>query len=76
MIDFDETGLYKGFVKNQKGKNSLAEVHIVCPYCGEIHSHGAAEGTRIPHCHCNEPDYNILDWEKQKRKGKGDELWL
>lgn len=20
MIDFDETGLYKGFVKNQKGK--------------------------------------------------------
>lgn len=30
------------------------EVHnkyyIVCPFCGEIHTHGAVEGYRIAHC--------------------------
>lgn len=39
---------------------SKHQVHIVCPYCGEIHSHGKADGTRIPHCHDNKPDYNIV----------------
>lgn len=48
------------------------QVHIVCPYCGEIHSHGNNtghyEGMRVPHCNRitiaerlkETPDYNII----------------
>lgn len=39
---------------------SKRQFHIVCPYCGEIHSHGRAKGTRVPHCNYDKPDYNII----------------
>ena len=45
---------------------SQKQVHIVCPYCGQIHSHGKAIGTRLPHCSYDEADYNILDWKRNR----------
>lgn len=46
------------------------EVYIVCPYCGEIHSHSKAPGYRVPHCddavNRNKPNYCIEVWEKRK----------
>ncbi len=47
---------------------SKHQVHIVCPYCGEVHSHGRAGGTRVPHCLDNdEPDYNIIFFEHEEK---------
>lgn len=46
------------------------EVYIVCPYCGEIHSHSKAPGYRVPHCNDvvnrNKPNYCIEVWEEHK----------
>lgn len=43
------------------------EVYIVCPYCGEIHSHSRAPGDRVPHCNDFENrqkrNYIIESWE-------------
>lgn len=45
-----------------------SEVYIVCPYCGEIHSHSKAPGYRVPHCNDavnrNKPNYCIENWEE------------
>ncbi len=36
-------------------------VDIICPYCGEIHRHGNAEGHRVSHCCSNDnPGYIIV----------------
>lgn len=37
--------------------------HCLCPWCGEIHHHGAGEGLRAPHCRVwpPPPDYRITD---------------
>lgn len=41
---------------------TATQVYIVCPHCGEIHSHGKAPGWRVPHCKSLD-DYHIENWE-------------
>ncbi len=36
-------------------------VNIVCPFCGNIHTHGNASGHRVSHCLQNDnPGYEIV----------------
>lgn len=46
-------------LRGRSGQVNLAVVLIACPYCGQIHQHGAGRevpaigadlGTRLPHC--------------------------
>lgn len=30
-----------------------------CPFCGQWHVHGAAPGSRVPHCHYPHGDYTL-----------------
>lgn len=44
------------------------QVHIVCPYCGQVHYHGKEPGHRIQHCrdsHIGKRGYVIEEWEKK-----------
>ena len=35
-------------------------MEFACPYCGEVHSHGAIDGTRVSHCSVNRNGYVVL----------------
>lgn len=46
-----------------------ASIDIICPYCGQIHRHGNAEGHRISHCHSNNnPGYVIVIGDRRYGK--------
>lgn len=43
------------------GESVTNSIYIVCPYCGELHSHGKASGHRVSHCkNDNNPGYVIM----------------
>lgn len=42
-------------------KENGNRIEIICPYCGEIHTHGNAPGHRVSHCRSNDnPGYVIV----------------
>lgn len=47
-------------------------VYIVCPHCGEIHSHGKMPGHRISHCESKNNNGYVITFDAEEVKTDGE----
>lgn len=59
------------FLPPEDRRRGSGQVVFVCPFCGDIHYHGAdgkkfgdGDGDRVPHCLCTSPAYYRLNTQK------------
>lgn len=62
------------FMPSEDRRRCSGQVVFICPFCGCIHFHGASgerfgdgDGTRVPHCTCDNPAYYRLNTQKFER---------